>query len=146
MATKGKTGYWLFKQEPADYSYFDLTRDGRTVWDGVSNALALRHLSRVRHGDRVYFYHTGKDRAVVGEMVVVGVNSAEDDPKTVKVAVAPVRRLDSPVTLARIKADAMLKEWELVRLPRLSVIPMTAEQWRRVEQLSKEVTDSETTT
>jgi predicted RNA-binding protein with PUA-like domain len=137
MATKAKTGYWLFKQEPSDYSYADLERDGRTVWDGVSNALALRHLSQVRHGDRVYFYHTGKEKAVIGEMTVVAVTRAEDDEKAVKVEVAPVRRLDNPVTLACIKDDAALSGCELVRLPRLSVMPLTPEQWRRIEELSR---------
>ena len=71
MAARGKIGYWLFKQEPSCYCYTDLERDGRTVWDGVNNALARRHLAKVRAKDRVFFYHTGKEKAVVGEMVVV---------------------------------------------------------------------------
>jgi len=136
MADNEKTGYWLFKQEPGAYSYADLERDGRTVWDGVTNALARQNLRRVRVGDRVLFYHTGAEKAVVGEMCVVAApRPAADDDKQVVVEVAPVRRL-TPVPLARIKEDALLREWELVRLPRLSVVPLTPAQWRRVEELS----------
>jgi predicted RNA-binding protein with PUA-like domain len=130
----------LFKQEPSCYSFADLQRDGRTVWDGVSNALAQRHLSQARVGDRVLFYHTGKEKAVVGEMVVVaGPRPAEGDEKAVVVEVRAVRRL-APVPLARIKEDPALRDWDLVRLPRLSVVPVTPAQWRRVEQLSQEGT------
>src|SRR5207249_7495453 len=70
MASDEKTGYWLFKQEPECYSYADLERDGRTVWDGVTNSLAQKNLRQVRVGDRILFYHTGKQKAVVGEMGV----------------------------------------------------------------------------
>jgi predicted RNA-binding protein with PUA-like domain len=130
---------WLFKQEPGCYSFADLTRDGKTVWDGVSNALAKKHLRQVKRGDRVLFYHTGKEKAVVGEMrAVADAREAPtaDDPTAVVVEVAPVRELPHPVSLARIKADRLLKDWDLVRLPRLSVVPMTAAQWLRVEELS----------
>jgi predicted RNA-binding protein with PUA-like domain len=128
----------LFKQEPEQYSYSDLERDGRTVWDGVSNALAQQHLRRVRVGDHVFFYHTGKEKAVVGEMVVVvGPRFASENDRTTVVEVEPVRRLE-PVTLTRIKQDPRLSNWELVRLPRLSVVPTTAEQWNRVLELSAE--------
>jgi predicted RNA-binding protein with PUA-like domain len=144
MAGKSKTGYWLFKQEPSCYSYADLEREGRTLWDGVANALALKYLSQVRHGDRVYFYHTGKEKAVVGEMRVVQVGDANEKPFSVEVA--PVRRLDNPVTLARIKVDTQLREWDLLRLPRLSVLPMTARQWQRIQELSTKVTHTEETT
>ena len=137
MAEAGGKGYWLFKQEPACYSYADLERDGQTAWDGVTNSLALQHLRRVRKGDCVLFYHTGKEKAVVGEMVVVSESrpAADGDSKMVVLDVQPVRRL-TPVTLARIKQDVLLREWDLVRLPRLSVVPMTPAQWRRVEELS----------
>jgi predicted RNA-binding protein with PUA-like domain len=131
MAESAKIGYRLFKQEPACYSYADLEHDGATEWDGVSNALALKHLRQVRAGDCVLFYHTGKERAVVGEMVVVGVGELSS------VKVAPVRRL-APVTLATIKGDSLLREWDLVRLPRLSVVPTSERQWKRVLELSQE--------
>src|SRR5262245_14562435 len=132
MARAAKNGYWLFKQEPDCYNYSALERDGRTEWDGVSNALAQKNLRQVRVGDRVLFYHTGKEKAVVGEMVVIaGPRPASDDESQVVVEVAPVRRL-APVMLKTIKEDPLLTNWGLVRLPRLSVVPVTPEQWRRV--------------
>jgi predicted RNA-binding protein with PUA-like domain len=124
---------WLFKTEPDCYNFADLRRDGRTVWDGVTNALALKHLRQVRAGDRVWFYHTGNEKAVVGEIVVESADGAGT------VVVRPVRPLEHPVTLARIKAEKALAGWELVRLPRLSVVPVTEAQWRRVEELAEEV-------
>jgi predicted RNA-binding protein with PUA-like domain len=130
---------WLFKQEPGCYSFADLRRDGRTVWDGVSNALAKKHLRQVKRGDRVLFYHTGKEKAVVGEMrAVADAREAPtaDDPTAVVVEVEPVREFPRPVPLARIKADRLLQGWDLVRLSRLSVVPTTEAQWLRVEQLS----------
>jgi predicted RNA-binding protein with PUA-like domain len=136
MAGAAKTGYWLFKQEPDCYNFSDLERDGQTAWDGITNSLAQQNLRRVCVGDRVFLYHTGKEKAVVGEMVVVGgPRPADKEGKNVVVDVKPVRRL-SPVPLARIKADALLRAWELVRLPRLSVVPVTAAQWKRIEELS----------
>jgi predicted RNA-binding protein with PUA-like domain len=136
MAGTEKTGYWLFKQEPECYCYADLERDGRTVWDGVTNSLAQKNLRQVRVGDRILFYHTGKQKAVVGEMVVVGgPRPVSDGDKQVVVEVEPVRRLPA-VTLEQIKADALLGDWELVRLPRLSVVPVSQAQWLRVEELS----------
>jgi predicted RNA-binding protein with PUA-like domain len=126
---------WLFKEEPSHYSFADLERDGTAVWDGVSNALALKHLRQVRPGDRVLLYHTGKEKAVVGEMEVVAAAPGADE-KQVAVTVRAVRRLQQPVPLSRIKADPTLADWELVRLPRLSVMPVTTVQWRRVVALS----------
>jgi predicted RNA-binding protein with PUA-like domain len=131
---------WLFKEEPTCYSYEDLERDGRTVWDGVTNALACRHLRTVRTGDRVFCYHTGKEKAVVGEMRVVGEpypDPRSDDPKAIVVEVEPVRRID-PVTLARIRKDRLLAGSDLVRLPRLSVVPLSDEEWQRIEELSED--------
>jgi predicted RNA-binding protein with PUA-like domain len=126
---------WLFKEEPSHYSFADLERDGTAVWDGVANALALQHLRKVQPGDRVFYYHTGKEKAVVGEMVVV--SAMQDDDKAVAVTVRPVRRLHHPVPLSRIKEDSAFVGWELVRLPRLSVMPVTDAQWQRVEELGK---------
>jgi predicted RNA-binding protein with PUA-like domain len=132
--------YWLFKEEPDHYSFADLERDGSTLWDGVSNNLALKNLRQVRPGDRVLFYHTGKEKAVVGEMLVL--TEPKNQPQTnghgsVSVEVAPVRRLSQPISLSRIKEDPALKDWDLVRLPRLSVMPVTAAQWKRIEELGK---------
>jgi predicted RNA-binding protein with PUA-like domain len=131
---------WLFKEEPEHYSFADLERDGTTLWDGVRNNLARQNLRRVRRGDRVLYYHTGKEKAVVGEMRVVsnpGPDPSGDDPGSVVVEVRAVRRLHHPVPLSRIKEDAALAEWDLVRLPRLSVLPVTDAQWRRIEELSR---------
>jgi predicted RNA-binding protein with PUA-like domain len=130
---------WLFKEEPEHYAFQDLVHDGRTVWDGVTNNLARQYLRQVRKGDRVLYYHTGKEKAIVGEMRVLAGARPEspDDPKSVVVDVAPVRGLARPVSLATIKDDPTLAHWELVRLPRLSVMPVTDEQWQRVEELSR---------
>jgi predicted RNA-binding protein with PUA-like domain len=128
---------WLFKEEPSHYSFADLERDGSTVWNGVSNALALQNLRKVRPGDRVFFYHTGKEKAVVGVMEVAAAGPDKKDENAVAVTVRPVRRLQHPVSLSRIKSDKSLAGWELVRLPRLSVMPVTDAQWRRVEALSR---------
>jgi predicted RNA-binding protein with PUA-like domain len=135
-----RVAYWLFKEEPEHYSFADLQKDGKTTWNGVSNNLALKHLRNVRSGDRVFFYHTGKEKAVVGEMVATAdAGAAAGDPKDVSVEVTAVRPLPRPVTLAEIKADKSLSDWDLVRNSRLSVMPVTAEQWRRVEELSRGV-------
>ncbi|HVS37355.1 MAG TPA: EVE domain-containing protein [Gemmataceae bacterium] len=130
---------WLFKQEPTCYSFADLQRDGRTVWDGVGNDLARKHLRQVKKGDRVLFYHTGKEKAVVGVMRAAAdarPAPTADDPGAVEVEMTPAAALARPVSLAEIKADSLLAEWDLVRLPRLSVMPATREQWRRIEELA----------
>ena len=130
---------WLFKEEPSHYSFADLERDGSAVWDGVANALALQHLRKVQPGDRVFFYHTGKEKAVVGEMKIVGKPKEDpnsDDPNSVVVVVKFVRRWANPVTLAANKGDPALAKWDLVRMSRLSVVPVTEEQWKRVEELA----------
>ena len=131
---------WLFKEEPDHYNFEALRRDGTTVWDGVTNNLARQNLRRVRRGDRILYYHTGKEKAVVGEAVAVGdagPDPGSDDPNAVVVQVRPVRQLLHSVSLARIKGEEALAGWDLVRLPRLSVLPVTEEQWRRVEELSR---------
>ena len=97
-------------------------------------------MRKVRAGDRVLYYHTGKEKAVVGEMRVVGgprPDPAEDDPKAVVVDVEPVRAFARAVTLAEVKADPLLSDWDLVRLPRLSVMPVTEAQWQRIEELGR---------
>src|SRR5262245_19098580 len=132
---------WLFKEEPEHYSFADLQRDGSTLWDGVSNALARQHLRNVKCGDRVLLYHTGKEKAVVAVLRVVSAPQADPtdpDPKAVAVEVAPVKLLHHPVTLAAIKADRVFKGWELVRMPRLSVMPVTEERWQRIVELSQQ--------
>ncbi|HKB02400.1 MAG TPA: EVE domain-containing protein [Gemmataceae bacterium] len=130
---------WLCKQEPTCYSYDDLVRDGLTVWDGVSNPLARQHLRQMRPGDRVLFYHTGKEKAVVGEMVVAGEPKPDpnaDDEAAVVVEMRPVRRFPMAVTLAQIKGEKRLANWDLVRNSRLSVVPVTENQWKLVEEMA----------
>jgi predicted RNA-binding protein with PUA-like domain len=135
---------WLFKEEPTHYSYDNLERDGETLWDGVDNNLARKNLRLVKIGEVVLYYHTGKERAIVGEMQVADgpmPDPGSDDPKAVVVKVKPLRRWDRPVTLERIKQDSSLADWDLVRLGRLSVLPVSAEQWRRVVELRDSVDD-----
>ena len=130
--------FWLFKVEPDCYSYADLARDKKTNWDGVSNAAAQKHLRAVAKGDKVLLYHTGDERSVVGIMEVTAgptVDPADEAGKKVYVTVKPVKQLATPVSLAAIKADPAFAGWDLVRLPRLSVMPVSAEQWARVEEL-----------
>lgn len=137
-----KTNYWLFKEEPDAYSYEKLEQDKKTVWDGVKNNLALKNLRQVKKGDRVFFYHTGKEKAIVGEMRVISNPQAdEDNEKVVVVEVEPVKKMN-PVPLARIKADESLQDWDLVRISRLSIVPVTPAQWKRVLQMSKEAASS----
>ncbi len=140
---KSKVSYWLFKEEPSHYSFDDLEREGSTVWDGVKNNLALKNLRQVKQGDRAFFYHTGKEKAVVGEMKVISNPlPVEGEDKLVTVEVESVRRL-TPVTLARIKEVEELQDWELIRLSRLSIVPVSAEQWKLVLNLSRKSASSE---
>ena len=132
---------WLFKEEPDHYSLEDLFRDKRTIWNGVENNLALKHLRSVQKGDRVLYYHTGPEKAIVGVMEVVKGpyrDPARDDARFVVVDVKPVRRLDRPVSLAEIKANPGFADFDLVRNSRLSVMPVTGEQWAEIERLSKQ--------
>ncbi len=141
MKAKLRKGGWLFKEEPSHYSYADLERDGKTSWGGVTNNLARKNLRQVQPGDRVLYYHTGKERAIVGEMRVLTApepDADSGDPKGVAVVVEAVRRWPTPVSLERIKQDPGLKSWDLVRLPRLSVVPVSPEQWQRLEQLGQD--------
>lgn len=131
-------GLWLFKEEPTHYSFADLERDRTTLWNGVSNNLARQHLRQVRAGDRVLYYHTGQERAVVGEMRVTAGPQPDpdsDDAKSVAVTVQAVRRWPRPVTLEQIKKDTVFTDWELLRISRLSVMPVSPQRWQRLAQL-----------
>ncbi|OAI51379.1 ubiquinol-cytochrome C reductase [Planctomycetaceae bacterium SCGC AG-212-F19] len=131
---------WLFKEEPDCYNFTQLQKDGSTQWNGVVNNLARKNLRQVKKGDRILYYHTGKEKAVVGIMKAVsnaGPDPASDDPKAVTVKVKPVRKLQTPVPLEVIKHDPKLAGWDLVRLSRLSVMPVGPEQWQRIEELSR---------
>jgi len=129
--------YWLFKEEPEHYSFADLVRDGQTTWDGVSNPLAVKHLSQVRRGDRILFYHTGNEKAVVGIMQAVSdAYLGPGESKLYVVDVKPIEKLPRPVTLAEIKAHPECASWELVRLPRLSVMPVPKTIWNLILKLA----------
>src|SRR5262245_59422421 len=130
---------WLFKEEPSNYSYDAFAKDKKTVWSGVKNPVARKHLRSVKKGDSIFYYHTGDERAVVGIARALG--DAYDDPgdksgKAPVVDIAPVKKLARPVTLSEIKADPAFKDFPLVRISRLSVMPVTDAEWRRVEKLS----------
>jgi predicted RNA-binding protein with PUA-like domain len=130
---------FLVKEEPANYSYDEFVKDGRTTWSGVRNPVAQRHLRSIRKGDLVFYYHTGKERAVVGIAKAAG--NAYQDPadKTGKahvVDLTPVKKLARPVTLAEIKADTRFKTFDLTRLPRLSVMPVTEQQWTWIVKMA----------
>jgi predicted RNA-binding protein with PUA-like domain len=131
---------WLFKEEPTHYSYDDLVRDGRTSWTGVRNPVAQRHLRSIAKDDRIFFYHTGKEKAVVGVARAAAASypdPADPDGKLYAVDVVPVRTLKQPVTLAAIKADKSFASFVLTRVPRLSVMPVTDQQWDRIEGMAK---------
>ena len=130
---------WLFKEEPTHYSFDRLIKDKKTVWSGVKNPLAQKHLRAVRKGDRIFYYHTGDERAVAGIAKALG--DAYPDPKDktgrqALVDVAAVKKLPRPVTLAEIKADPSFKDFPLVRISRLSVMPVTDEEWTRIVEIS----------
>jgi predicted RNA-binding protein with PUA-like domain len=130
---------WLFKEEPTSYSFDALVKDKRAVWSGVKNPLAQKHLHAVRRGDRVWYYHTGNEKAVVGSARALGDAYPDPQDKTGKHAVvdiAPVKKLPRPVTLAEIKADPAFKTFPLVRISRLSVMPVTDDEWARIEQMA----------
>ena len=132
--------HWLFKTEPSAYSWDDLVRDGRAVWDGITNPLALKHLRAVRAGDSVILYHTGSERQSVGVARVISAPYADPkakDPRRTVLDIAPVAPLPRPVTLEQIKADLAFSEWDLVRLPRLSVVPVPAALWKRLMKLGE---------
>ncbi len=123
--------HWLLKEEPTHYSYARLEQDRQTVWSGVRNPLAQRHLAAMRRGDEGLFYHTGNERACVG-IVRIASDPAPESPQPPlywQVRVEPVRRLARPVTLAEIRAAA-LPPFDLVRLPRLSVVPVPTPVWK----------------
>ena len=133
--------YWLFKEEPDHYSLEDLFREKRATWDGIENNLALKHLRSVKKGDHVLYYHTGKEKAVVGVMEVVKgayPDPTRDDARFVVVDVRPLRRFDRPVSLAEIKQNPVFADFALVRISRLSVMPVTDKQWAEIERLSEQ--------
>lgn len=131
--------YWLLKSDPDTYGFDDLERDRRTTWDGVANALALSHMRRVEKGDECLIYHTGTEKAIVGLARVT--RGAYADPKVgdTKIVAFDLQagdRLEKPVTLAALKADARFADFALVRLGRLSVMPVPPPLWKRILEMA----------
>lgn len=126
--------YWLIKEEPSHYSYDDLVREGTTRWTGVHNALALRNLRRMAAGDLALYYHTGSERACVGVVRIASMPRPDvADPRgSWWVEVRPVRALRRPISLSELRPDPELAGFELLRIPRLSVIAITDVQWGRI--------------
>jgi predicted RNA-binding protein with PUA-like domain len=132
------TAVWLLKTEPSAYGYADLEREGRAVWDGVTNPVALKNLRAMAAGEEAFVYHTGDEKAVVGTARVARAAYADPkkgDPRLVVVDIEPTGRLKRPVTLAEIKALPAFAESPLVRQGRLSVVPLTRAQWKAIADL-----------
>lgn len=128
------------KEEPTHYSFDDLVRDKKTSWTGVKNALAQKHLRGIQKGDRIFFYHTGDVKSVVGTAKAAGAaypDPADPDGKLHAVDVLPVKKLAAPVTLAAIKSDKSFASFSLVRMARLSVMPVTDDEWDRITTMSE---------
>jgi predicted RNA-binding protein with PUA-like domain len=132
--------HWLFKTEPSVYSFQQLQEDKKTVWDGVANNLALKNLRDIKKGDLIFIYHTGDERQAVGIARALGgayTDPSKKDPKLLVVDVEAVKPLPSPVTLAEVKADKQLANFDLVRNSRLSIMKVTDEQWEIMEGMAK---------
>ena len=126
---------WLVKTEPDDYSFDDLVRDGKTIWNGVNNNLALKYLRQIKKNDSLMIYHTGAEKAIVGLATALSDAYADPAGDSDKQAVVDIRagaKLSSAVTLAAVKAQSRLAQWELPRLGRLSVMPVPEEYWKIV--------------
>jgi predicted RNA-binding protein with PUA-like domain len=131
---------WLVKEEPTTYNFETLIKDGRTAWTGVKNPLAQKHLRSIHRGDKVFFYHTGSEKAVVGiarAMSDAYLDSKDKTGKLSTVDIGPVKRLRKPVTLAAIKSDGRFSTFPLVRMSRLSVMPVTDAEWKAIEAMSE---------
>jgi predicted RNA-binding protein with PUA-like domain len=130
---------WLFKEEPSNYSFDALVKDKKTVWSGVRNPLAQKHLHAVKKGDRIFYYHTGDERAIVGTaraLLDAYSDPADKTGKPAVVDVAPVAKLPRAVTLAEIKAEPAFKDFPLARISRLSVMPVTDAEWDRIIEMA----------
>ena len=129
---------YLLKTEPSTYSWADLVREGRTTWDGITNAAALIAIRQMRRGDEAIIYHSGKERAIVGiAKIVRGAyqDPKREDPKLAVVDVVPVRAIDPPIPLAAIKAEKGLADFGLVRISRLSTMPVSEKHRKLLAKL-----------
>jgi predicted RNA-binding protein with PUA-like domain len=131
--------YWLLKSDPEEYGFDDLMKDGFAVWDGVANNLALQNLRKMKKGDTILIYHTGDEKALVG--LATATSDPYPDPKAgnEKLAVIdlkPKKRVKRPVTLGEIKALPEFAEFQLVRMSRLSVMPVSVDEYKRLAELA----------
>ncbi len=127
--------YWLLKTEPSCYSYDDLERDKKTVWDGITNNVALKYLREMRKGDTAIIYHTGDEKRLVGLAEISSdpfVDPKLNDPKLSVVELKPKKKLTKSLTLAEIKGNKKLQDFILVKMSRLSVMPVSDEQWKEL--------------
>ena len=132
---------WLLKTEPDSYSWDDLVRDKKAVWDGVSNALALKNIRTMKKGDLALIYHTGDQRTAVGVAEIVSnpyPDPKEEDDRLAVVDLKPKRKLARGVTISDIKADPTFAGWDFIRIGRLSVVPVPDKMWKRIEELAEE--------
>ncbi len=129
--------YWLVKQEPEEYSFDDLLHDGKTEWTGVRNYQARNNLRQMKKGDKVLFYHSGSEKAVVG-IAEVSCESFPDptDERWTAIELKPIKKLICPVSLKRIKSEKLLQNIALVRQPRLSVMPLSKEEFEKILELA----------
>ena len=135
MATR-----WLFKTEPSVYSFQQLQKDKKTMWDGVANNLALKNLKDIQKGDSIFIYHTGDEKQAVGVARALGgayADPSKKDPKLLVVDIEAVKPLAKPVTLAAVTADKKLANFDLVRNSRLSIMKVTDEQWEIMEGMAR---------
>jgi predicted RNA-binding protein with PUA-like domain len=131
--------HWLLKTEPSEFAFEDLVARGRETWDGISNPLALKHLRSTRAGDLALIYHTGEERSAVGIARIVGApypDPKRKNPSLVVVDLEPVAALPLPVSLQAMKANPKLKGFDLLRISRLSVVPVSAQHWLILMKMS----------
>jgi predicted RNA-binding protein with PUA-like domain len=131
---------WLFKTEPSVYSFQQLEKDKKTMWDGVKNNLALKNLKDINKGDPILIYHTGDEKAAVGVARALSdayPDPSQKNPKLLVVDIEAVKPLPRPVTLAEVKANKKLANFDLVRLSRLSIMKVSEDQWNVIEQMAK---------
>ncbi|MDH3252844.1 MAG: EVE domain-containing protein [Ignavibacteria bacterium] len=132
--------FWLLKTEPTVYAYKDLVRDRTATWDGVSNPTALKNIRSMKKGDLAFIYHSGAEKAIIGIAEVVKdpyPDPKKKDPRLVVVDLKAREDLKTPVTLAEVKAGGQFADFALVRIPRLSVMPVTNAQWKRLLSMSR---------
>ena len=138
--------HWLLKTEPDNYSWDDLTRDKKTVWDGVANNLALKYIRTMNKGDLALIYHTGDERQAVGIAEITSkpyADPKEGDEKLAVVDLKPKKKLARPVTLSEIKADKAFAGWDFLRIGRLSVVPVPEAMWARILELADQQKDAQ---